>query len=188
MSRRTSSPFLFKLQTRRWGLWYYILKTSPPRLHFPQLNWEDSTTCQTWVHFGRCGYGPPVYRKKKTCLFQYEDVDADHSVVQEDTPPMKVFIGQHIQDNGKDGSSQSTPISYGAMTQNIPSEEIVTHIFMSAWTCQCNGLPHMQGKGEYWDGQRRRPNTEGETFLIWNVQGASILNICALYLCHHYMF
>jgi hypothetical protein len=40
----------------------------------------------------------------------------------------------------------------------------------------------------YWDGQRRRPNTEGETFLIWNIQGASILNICALYLCHHYMF
>jgi hypothetical protein len=29
---------------------------------------------------------------------------------------------------------------------------------------------------------------EGETFLIWNVQGASILNICALCLCHHYMF
>jgi hypothetical protein len=63
--------------------------------------------------------------------------------------PMEVFIGQHIQDNGKDGSSQSIPISYGAMTQNIPSEEIVTHIFMSAWTCQCNGSPHMQGKGEY---------------------------------------
>jgi hypothetical protein len=40
----------------------------------------------------------------------------------------------------------------------------------------------------YWDRQRSHPNTEGETFLIWNVQGASILNIWALYLCHHYMF
>jgi hypothetical protein len=88
-------------------------------------------------------------QEKKTSLFQYEDVDADHLVVQEDTPPMKVFIGQYIQDNGKDGPSQSIPISYGAMTWNIPSLEIVTHIFMSAWTCQCYGLPHMQGKGEY---------------------------------------
>jgi hypothetical protein len=96
-------------------------ETSPPRLHFPQLNWEDSTTCQTWVYIGRYEYGPPVYRKKKTSLFQYEDVYADHSVVQEDTPPMKVFIGQHIHNNGKDGPSQSIPISYGAMTRNIPS-------------------------------------------------------------------
>jgi hypothetical protein len=124
-------------------------ETSPPRLHFPQLNWEDSTTCQTWVYIGRYGYGPPVYRKKKTSLFQYEDVDVDHSVVQEDTPPMKVFIGQHIHNNGKDGPSQSIPISYGAMTRNIPSLEIVTHIMMSTWTCQCYGLPYMQGKGEY---------------------------------------
>jgi hypothetical protein len=76
-------------------------------------------------------------------------MDADHSVVQEDTPPMKVFIGHRTHNNRKDGSSQSNPICDGAMTQNIPSEEIVTHIFMSAWTCQCNGLPHMQGKGEY---------------------------------------
>jgi hypothetical protein len=71
-------------------------------------------------------------QEKEDLSLQYEDVDADHSVVQEDTPPMKVFIGQHIQNNGKDGSSQSTPIRYGEMTRNIPSEEIVTHIFMSA--------------------------------------------------------
>jgi hypothetical protein len=71
-------------------------------------------------------------------------------VVQEDTPFSNEGIHEsRIHNNGKDGSSQSTPISYGAMAQNIPSEEIVTHIFMSAWTCQCNGTPHMQGKGEY---------------------------------------
>jgi hypothetical protein len=58
--------------------------------------------------------------------------------------PMKVFIEQHIQDNGKDGLSQSTPISYGAMTQNISSEEIVTHIFMSAWTCGRRNLSNME--------------------------------------------
>jgi hypothetical protein len=71
-------------------------------------------------------------------------------VVQEDTPFSNEGIHEsRTHNNGKDGLSQSTPISYGAMTQNIPLEEIVTHIFMSAWSCQCNGLPHMQGKGEY---------------------------------------
>jgi hypothetical protein len=72
------------------------------------------------------------------------------SGVQEDTPFSNEGIHEsRTHNNRKDGSSQSTPIIYGAMTWNIPSEEIVTHIFMSAWTCQCNGLPHMQGKGEY---------------------------------------
>jgi hypothetical protein len=55
------------------------------------------------------------------------------SGVQEDTPFSNEGIHEsHTHNNGKDGSSQSTPISYGVMTQNIPSEEIVTHIFMSA--------------------------------------------------------
>ena len=34
-------------------------------------------------------------------------------------------------------------------------------IFLSAWDCLCNGIPRVQGNGECWDGQRRRPNTEG---------------------------
>jgi hypothetical protein len=72
------------------------------------------------------------------------------SGVLEETPFSNEGIHESCtHNNGKDGLSQSIPISYGVMTQNIPSEEIVTHIFMSAWTCQCNGSPHMQGKGEY---------------------------------------
>jgi hypothetical protein len=55
------------------------------------------------------------------------------SEVQEDTPFSNEGIYEsRTHNNRKDGSFQSIPISYGAMTWNIPSEEIVTHIFMSA--------------------------------------------------------
>jgi hypothetical protein len=54
------------------------------------------------------------------------------SGVQEDTPFSNKGIHEsRTHNNRKDGLSQSIPISYGAMTWNIPSEEIVTHICMS---------------------------------------------------------
>jgi hypothetical protein len=57
------------------------------------------------------------------------------SGVQEETPFSNEGIHKSCTHNkGKDGSSQSIPISYGAMTWNIPSEEIVTYILMSAKT------------------------------------------------------
>ena len=56
-------------------------------------------------------------------------------------------------------------------------------IFLSAWDCLCNGKPCMQGKGECWDGQRRRPNTERVLPIMVYARNALCV-ICLWYICH----
>ena len=48
----------------------YVLEIPSPCLHFPQLIcfWEDSTTWQTWVQIGGCGFGSLVHQRFKKTL------------------------------------------------------------------------------------------------------------------------
>jgi hypothetical protein len=70
------------------------------------------------------------------------------SGVQEDTPFSNEGIHESCtHNNGKDGSSQSTPISYGAMTRNIPSEEIVTIYSCLPGLANAMGYPICKARG-----------------------------------------